>query len=109
MKTFSNITWGLFVITAIAVLCFWYRDYRNKDARFNRRDILVRTVLIVLMTLFALLSLVSTELAAGKDLRSAVQNELLWILPDVLFVDVPYLYMLFKRRERKGDRNDPRF
>ena len=65
--------------------------------------------MIVLMTLFALLSLVSTELAAGKDLRSAVQNELLWILPGVLFVDVPYLYMLFKRRERKGDRNDPRF
>ena len=109
MKTFSNITWGLFVITAIAVLFFWYRDYRSKGRRFNRRDILVRTVLIVLMTLFALLSLVSTELAAGKDLRSAVQNELLWILPDVLFVDVPYLYMLFKRRERKGDRNDPRF
>lgn len=109
MKTFSNITWGLFVITAIAVLLFWYRDYRSKDARFTKKDILVRTVLIVLMTLFALLSLVATELAAGKDLRSAVQNELLWILPDVLFVDVPYLYMVIKRRERKGDRNDPRF
>ena len=109
MKTFSNITWGLFVITAIVVLFFWYRDYRSKGKRFSHRDILVRTVLIVLMTLFALLSLVSTELAAGKNLRTAVQNELLWILPDVLFVDVPYLYMLFKRRERKGDRNDPRF
>lgn len=109
MKTFSNITWGLFVITAIAVLLFWYRDYRSKDTRFNRREILVRTVLIVLSTLFALLSLVFTELAAGKNLRTAVQNELLWILPDVLFVDVPYLYMVIKRRERRGDRNDPRF
>ena len=109
MKTFSNITWGLFVISAIVVLFFWYRDYRSKGKRFSHRGILVRTVLIVLMTLFALLSLVSTELAAGKNLRTAVQNELLWILPDVLFVDVPYLYMLFKRRERKGDRNDPRF
>ena len=65
--------------------------------------------MIVLSALFALLSLASTKPAAGADLRSAVQNELLWILPDVLFVDVPYLYMLFKRRERKGDRNDPRF
>ena len=105
MKTFSNITWGLFVISAIAVLLFWYRDYRSKDTRFNRREILVRTILIVLMTLFALLSLVSTELAAGKDLRSAVQNELLWILPDVLFVDVPYLYMVISRREKRDEFN----
>ena len=103
MKTFSNITWGLFVITAIAVLLFWYRDYRSKDTRFNRREILVRTILIVLMTLFALLSLVSTELAAGKDLRSAFQDELLWILPDVLFVDVPYLYMVISRREKRDE------
>ena len=103
MKTFSNITWGLFVITAIAVLLFWYRDYRSKDTRFNRREILVRTILIVLTTLFALLSLVSTELAAGKDLRSAVQNELLWILPDVLLVDAPYLYLLISRREKRDE------
>lgn len=103
MKTFSNITWGLFVITAIAVLIFWYRDYRSKDTRFNRREILVRTILIVLTTLFALLSLVSTELAAGKDLRSAVQNELLWILPEVLLVDAPYLYMLISRREKRDE------
>ena len=105
MKTFSNISWGLFVISAIAVLIFWYRDYRSKGKRFNRRDILVRTVLIVLMTLFALLSLVSTELAAGKDLRSAVQNELLWILPDVLFVDVPYLHIVISRREKRDEFN----
>ena len=103
MKTFSNITWGLFVISAIVVLFFWYRDYRSKGKRFNRREILMRTILIVLTTLFALLSLVSTELAAGKDLRSAVQNELLWILPDVLFVDVPYLYMVIKRREKRDE------
>ena len=103
MKTFSNITWGLFVITAIAVLLFWYRDYRSKDTRFNRREILVRTILIVLSTLFALLSLASTELAAGKNLRTAVQNELLWILPDVLFVDVPYLYMVISRREKRDE------
>ena len=103
MKTFSNITWGLFVITAIAVLFFWYRDYRSKDTRFTKKGILARTVLIVLMTLFALLSLVSTELAAGKDLRSAVQNELLWILPDVLLVDAPYLYMLISRREKRDE------
>ena len=89
------------MITAIAVLFFLYRDYRNKDARFSRREILVRTVWIVLSTLFALLSLVSKEVAAGEDLRSAVQNELLWILPDVLFVDVPYLYMVISRREKK--------
>ena len=103
MKSFSNITWGLFVITAIAVLLFWYRDYRSKDARFTKKDILVRTVLIVLMTLFTLLSLVSTELAAGENLRTAVQNELLWILPDVLFVDVPYLYMVISRREKRDE------
>ena len=103
MKTFSNITWGLFVITAIAVFLFWYRDYRSKDARFTKKDILVRTVLIVLMTLFALLSLASTELAAGKNLRTAVQNELLWLLPDVLFVDVPYLYMVISRREKRDE------
>ena len=47
--------------------------------------------------------MVSTELAVGKDLRSAVQNELLWILPDVLFVDVPYLYMVIKRREKRDE------
>ena len=105
MKTFSNITWGLFVISAIAVLLFWYRDYRSKDARFTKKDILVRTILIVLMTLFALLSLVSTELAAGKNLRTAVQNELLWILPDVLFVDVPYLHIVISRREKRDEFN----
>lgn len=105
MKTFSNITWGLFVITAIAVLLFWYRDYRDKGARFSRRAILVRTVLIVLSALFALLSLVSTKLATGEELRSAVQNELLWILPDVLFVDVPYLYMVISRREKRDERD----
>ena len=105
MKTFSNITWGLFVITAIAVLFFWYRDYRNKDASFSRREILVRTVWIVLSSLFALLSLVSKEVAAGEDLRAAVQHELLWILPDVLFVDVPYLYMVISRREKRDERD----
>lgn len=105
MKTFSNITWGLFVITAIAVLFFWYRDYRNKGARFKRREILVRLILIVFSTLFALLSLASTKPAAGADLRSAVQNELLWILPDVLFVDVPYLYMVISRREKRDERD----
>ena len=101
MKTFSNITWGLFVITAIAVLLFWYRDYRNKGVRFKRREILVRVILIVLSTLFALLSLASAKLAAGADLRAAVQNELLWILPDVLFVDAPYLYMVISRKEKR--------
>lgn len=105
MKTFSNITWGLFVITAIAVLFFWYRDYRNKGARFTKKGVLLRTVLIVLSALFALLSLASTKPAAGADLRSAVQNELLWILPDVLFVDVPYLSMVISRREKRDERD----
>ena len=106
MKILSNITWALFLLVAVGILVLWYRDYRDKRKRFKKAEILIRIVLIVLSSVLAVLSLVSTELAAVKtdiDLEAvlnALKSALPGILADFLFIDVPYLYMLFSRREK---------
>lgn len=107
MKAFSNITWALFLLVAVGILVLWYWDYRNKRKRFKRTEILIRIVLILLSSVLAALSLVSTELATAKTgidlqaVRDALQSALPGILADFLFIDVPYLYMLISRREKE--------
>ena len=104
MKIVSSIFSIIFFSLSAIVLFFWFKDYRNTNKHFSRKSVIFRVVLVITTNLSLIFMLITSELSLKnhvdvETIVCVVKGVFPEVLLDILFIDIPYFYMMFARKE----------